>query len=132
MKKIIILIVISALVIITTIVWMTASKSAFKTGEIIQFGIIFLIVAFAVFLGYKRINSDRKGEPQEDELSKKILTKTSSVSYYISLYLWLVIMYISNKTSLATHTLIGAGILGMACIFAISWIIIYIRGIRNE
>ena len=93
---------------------------------------IILVVGFAVFIGYKRVTSAKRGEPAEDELSKKVMLRTSSLSFYISLYLWLVIMYFSDKLKLETHTIIGVGILGMAVTFAICWIYFNFRGVRNE
>jgi hypothetical protein len=41
-------------------------------------------------------------------------------------------MISSDKSKLATHSLIGGGILGMAVVFAICWIVVYFKGIRNE
>jgi hypothetical protein len=41
-------------------------------------------------------------------------------------------MYISDKTKLEKDTLIGAGILGMAIIFFLSWIGIKLIGLKNE
>jgi peptidoglycan/LPS O-acetylase OafA/YrhL len=89
-------------------------------------------VAFAVLIGYKRLSSAKRGEPAEDELSKKVMRKTSSLSFYISLYLWLAIMFFSDKLNYETHTIIGTGILGMAVVFAVCWLVVYFTGIRNE
>lgn len=132
MKRIIILFVVAALVMITTIIWITNTGSELKRAGLAEFGIILLLVAFALFFGYKRIQSHKTGEPQEDEMSKNILRNSASYSYYISLYWWLAVGYFSDKLKYETHTVIGAGIVGMAAIFAISWVILYIRGIRNE
>jgi peptidoglycan/LPS O-acetylase OafA/YrhL len=90
------------------------------------------VILFAAFIGYKRLSSAKRGEPPEDELSKKVMQKTSSLSYYISLYLWLAIMYFSDRIHYETHTVIGAGILGMAVVFAICWLVFNFRGVRNE
>jgi len=90
------------------------------------------VIGFAVFIGVKRLLSFKRGEPVEDELSKKILLKASSISFYVSIYLWLFIMYYSDKTQLESHTIIGMGILGMSIIFAIAWVVTYLRGIKNE
>ena len=103
-----------------------------NSANLLNFGVIILVVCFAVFLGYKRLNSVRRGEPSEDELSKKVLQKTAAWSYYLSLYFWLALMYFSDKTKLETHSIIGIGIMGMAVVFAICWLIINFRGIRNE
>jgi peptidoglycan/LPS O-acetylase OafA/YrhL len=94
--------------------------------------VIILVVGFAVFIGYKRLTSAKRGEPAEDELSKKVLQKTASLSYYISLYIWLFMMYIQDKINLETHSILAIGMLGMAVTFAICWLIINFTGIRNE
>jgi putative effector of murein hydrolase LrgA (UPF0299 family) len=60
------------------------------------------------------------------------MQKTASLSYYISLYWWLVIMYFIDKLNYETHTFIAAGILGMAVIFAGCWLVFNFRGVRNE
>ena len=132
MKRIIILFVVAAFVLITTVIWITNTGNDFKRAELAQFGIILILVAFALFFGYKRLQSHKTGEPQEDEMSKKILRNSSSYSYFISIYWWLAVMYFSDKVKYETHTIIGGGILGMTAIFAISWVIVYLRGIRNE
>jgi len=132
MKKGVIVFIVATLVLITTGIWFFSGTEKFKPIELVSFGIIILVVLFAVFVGYKRLTSAKRGEPPEDELSKKVMQKTSSLSFYISLYLWLAIMYFSDKIDFETHTVIGAGILGMAVVFAICWLVFNFRGIRNE
>ena len=132
MKKSIIVFVIVVIVLAATLFWMLSSSGNFKTTDLISLGVIILLVAFAVFIGIKRIGSARRGEPAEDELSKKVTQKTASLSYYISLYLWLIIGYFSERLDYETHTLIGAGIFGMALTFALCWLIFKFRGIKNE
>jgi peptidoglycan/LPS O-acetylase OafA/YrhL len=132
MKKSIIVFVIVVIVLAATLFWMLSSSGNFKTTDLISLGVIILLVAFAVFIGIKRIGSARRGEPAEDELSKKVTQKTASLSYYISLYLWLIIGYFSERLDYETHTLIGAGIFGMALTFALCWLIIKFGGIKNE
>jgi peptidoglycan/LPS O-acetylase OafA/YrhL len=132
MKKAIIVFILAALVLATVGLWIFSSSSKFTPVDLVSFGVIILVVGFAVFVGYKRLSSARRGEPPEDELSKKVMQKTAGLSYYISLYLWLAIMYFSDKLKYETHTLIAAGILGMAITFAVCWLIVNFMGIRNE
>ena len=132
MKKALMVFIVAALVLIGTGLWFFSSKTNSDPLELLQYGIIILVVAFAVYLGFKRLGSAKRGEPVEDELSKKILQKASSLSYYISLYMWLAFIYFSDKAELEAHTLIGAGILGMAVIFAVCWLVFNFRGLRNE
>lgn len=132
MKKSILVFIIAGLVIVSTIVWLLNMPSNSNMIEYVHFGVIFLVVAFALFVGYKRLSSERRGEPSEDELSKKILQKTAALSYYISLYLWVLILFIKDRISIDSEEIIGTGILGMAVCFALSWLYFNFRGIRNE
>ena len=132
MKKSVIVLIIAALVLITTFVWIFSGSGPVKPMELVNLGVIVIVVLFALFFGYKRISSSRKGEPPEDELSKRVMQKASSLSYYISIYLWLAVMYFSEKLNYETHTLIGAGILGMAIVLAVCWLVFNFRGIRND
>ena len=120
------------LVVITYFFLFLFLSGSVKPMELVNLGVIVIVVLFALFFGYKRLSSARKGEPIEDELSKKVMQKTASLSYYISLYLWLALMYFSEKLNYEAHTIIGAGILGMAIVFAVCWIVFNFRGIRNE
>jgi len=132
MKKAVIVFIVAALVLATVGLWIFSSSGNFKPADIASFGIMILVVVFAVFFGVKRLTSAKRGEPPEDELSKKVMRKTSSLSYFISLYLWLAIMYFSDKFNYETHTIIGIGILGMAVVFAVCWLVINFTGIKNE
>ena len=132
MKKSVIVFIIAALVLITAFIWILSGSGPVKPMELVNIAVIVIVVLFALFFGYKRISSSRKGEPPEDELSKRVMQKASSLSYYISLYLWLAIMYFSEDLNYETHTIIGAGILGMALVNAVCWLVFNFRGIRNE
>jgi peptidoglycan/LPS O-acetylase OafA/YrhL len=132
MKRGIIVFIVAALVLFTAGLWFFSADTKFKPFELVGLGILILVVLFALFIGYKRISSAKKGEPPEDELTKKVMQKTSSLSYYISLYLWLAIMYFSDRLEYETHSIIGAGILGMAVIFAVCWLVFNFTGVRNE
>jgi len=48
-----------------------------------------------------------------------------------AIYLWLFIMYVSDKTSLEAHSLVGGGILGMAVIFLFCWLGVKTLGMKN-
>ena len=132
MKKTVLIFIVAALVVVTTAIWIIASRAAFKPADLGLYAVLILVVGFALFIGVKRISSAKKGEPAEDELSKKVLQKTAALSYYISLYLWLAVMYVSEKKDYETHVYLTAGILGMAVIFAICWLVYNFRGVRNE
>ena len=131
MKKTVLIFVICVLVVMMVLVWVFNSKMSGGLHEILMVATVFIIVGFAILFGIRRVNSIARKEPLEDELSKKVMMKTASLSYYISLYLWLFIMYMSDKTTLETHTLIGTGIIGMSIIFFLSWLYNKFFGLRN-
>ena len=131
MKKAIVGFVISALVLAGLVLWALKGRVSGDVQEIVNVGIVLVLVGFAVYLGVSRVRSLRRGEPGEDELSRKVMTKASSLAYYISIYLWLFVMVISDKTSLAAHSLVGAGILGMALIFLFCWLGVKAFGMKN-
>ena len=132
MKKSFFLFVVVAILITTIAIWFVNANLNISGSELYQIPIIIAIIGFALFIGISRYKSEKRGEPTDDELSKKIMQKASSISYFVSIYLWLVIMYISSKGIYDTEVLFGWGILGMALILAISWAVIYKVGIRSE
>lgn len=94
--------------------------------------ILLVIVALAIVVAIIRFKSFKNREPAEDEYTKKVMQKTASYSFYISLYLWLVVSYFSEDSSMDTQQVIGLGVVGMAIVFVISWIFIKLIGLRNE
>ena len=132
MKKGVLMILLAALIIIGVIIWLLHSSNEIKTGSLVMSGTILLVAGFAVALAVSKLKSAKEGLASEDELSRLIKDKASSRSYYVSLYWWLIMMYISDKTLLETSTLIGAGILGMAVMFAGFWIYFNYKGKINE
>jgi len=130
MKKSLLVVIVSVLVLGTTLLWQMNSMPL-NTWEYLQYIIIGVLVCFGLYIGYRRFNSERRGQPAEDEFSRKVLQKTAAVSYYVSLYIWLIVMYLSDKLKLETDVLIGGGILGMAVVFAAAWIYFNFRGVKD-
>lgn len=131
MKKAILPIIIS-LIVLGSVSVLVLNSGKLSSGEGIQYFIITVIVAFGVYMGVSRITSQKRGQPTEDELSKKIILKASSLSYFLSIYLWLVIMYLTDKLKIETDIMFGWGILGMAVFFALSWIYFRFKGVKDE
>jgi peptidoglycan/LPS O-acetylase OafA/YrhL len=132
MKRVVILFVLAGLVIAGILLWFLNARMKLGLQEVLVIAVLTLIIGFALFMGIGRMKSIVQKEPPKDELSKKIMTKSSSLSYYGSLYMWLIIMYLSDKTSLETHSLIGVGILAMALIFFFSWLSVKLIGLKND
>jgi peptidoglycan/LPS O-acetylase OafA/YrhL len=131
MKRAMIIFLVAALVLVTSGIWFFTSGQQLNRMDFLHFGIILILVLFALFIGYKRLTSANRGEPAEDELTKKVLQKTAAYSYYISLYIWVAMIYIKDRITFDTEQLLGTGILAMAITFACCWIIFNFRGVRN-
>ena len=130
MKNVIALAIILVLVVFTVFLWL--GKESLGVEELSSLAIILAVVGFAVFILLRRIKSWKAGEPQEDELSKKIMLRTSSLSYYISLYFWVFLLWLKDRMEFDQEQLLGTGILGMAVIFALSWVFFHFRGVSND
>ena len=127
------LLVIAATVLISAGIWALHSmEESIDLTHVLMFGILFLVVAFAILLGMRRLKSERRGEPSEDELSKLILQKAAATSYYVSLYLWVALIFVDGSRDLDTETAIGAGIVGMSVIFALSWFYHRMKGLKGS
>jgi len=94
--------------------------------------ILVVIGLLALIVAILRFKSFKNREPMEDEYSKKIMQKTAAYSFYISLYLWLVVSYFSEDSGMDTQQVIGLGVVSMAIVFVISWIFVKLIGLRNE
>jgi len=123
---------VSATVLATTAIWFFGREKSVNAHAIASFGIIIVLVGFGIWFAVRRFSAVRSGEPQEDELSKKIIQKTAAWSYYVSLYMWVFMLWLKARVTMDTEEVLGAGILSMAVIFMLCFIYHRLRGIRNE
>lgn len=131
MKKSGLVFLVVILVVVSTILWI-AKSGALAGIDVLQIGVIAILVILAVVFGYRRLTSERRGEPAEDELSKKVMMKASAWAYFISLYMWVFMIWLKDRVTFDTEQLLGTGILAMAVIWALCWLVVYWRGIRDE
>lgn len=122
MRKAIIIAVLAVLVLGTMLMWLLNSNSTIKGSSYLMMGIQVIVLAFAVLVVVRRWTAKKQQLPAEDEMSKRILQRGAATSYYLSLYWWLALMFFEESIKLERSTLIGAGILGMAVIYALSWV----------
>lgn len=117
-------------VIIGALVYL-GKVDSMTNSDLLQFGVIGLLVILALYFGIDRLKSYNRNEPPEDELSKSMLQKAAAKSYYISLYLWLAVIYITDGKDIDTESVIGTGIVGMGITFFVSWLVIRYQGLRD-
>ena len=122
MRRTIQIAVIAIMVVVTFILWIAQTELSFDAGTILMIAIPVIILAFAAIRIVRGISDAKNQLPGEDELSKLIMYRAGSTAFQLSLFLWLVIGSIEDRVELEGHTIIGGGILGMAILFALSWI----------
>ncbi len=132
MKRAILPLVISVLVIVSTIAWLRQVPGKLSMEEWSGALVIFILAAGGIAFAYQRLQSARRGEPVWDELSRRMMEKASSMAFYGSLYMWLVIMYLKDRVDADTEVLIGTGILGMSMLWLICTIYVRVKGLKNE
>ena len=94
--------------------------------EIISIAILVVILA-VIFIGknLKNVKDAKKGLTIEDERSRKVSLLAGAKSFQISIWYLLVLMWVSSVLEiipLNTEQALGAGILGMAIIYGITWL----------
>lgn len=130
--------------IITVLVILTALLLAFtllakgRTIEtILPFGIILLVALFMIPFVKQRLLDVRAGYPPEDERSKKILVHASAKAYTLSIWWMLALMWYtelsqdSTMPELIPRHVAGAGIVGMAILFGLSYLWTNWRGVAE-
>ena len=128
MKRAIITGIVALLVVGTIALWIINAERSSGSGfslngsSILMITISVVILVYGILILFKGVRDAKNRLPSRDELSKKILLRGAATSYYVSIYLWLAIMYFEERIELERSSLIGAGILGMAIIFALSWL----------
>lgn len=131
MKNVILAIAISVIVLVSVII-LIFNSGLLPWTDYLQFIIILVVVSFGFYTAYRRFSSNKKGQPTEDELTRIVRLKASSLSFYISIYLWLLIMFLTERMKWEADRMFGWGIIGMALTFVICWIFFNFRGVRNE
>ena len=107
-------------------------NSSNPTLEYIFVGVLIVLFLLGIYLGYMRFRALQKGMTVEDELSIKLTQKAASVSYYISLFLWSALIYVHYHSSMSVKWLLSSGMIGMAVIFVITWVVYNRRGLKDE
>lgn len=96
-------------------------------------GILMSIVGlFGLYQGVSAAWSAWKGDPLKDELTRKIRVKASSISFYISIWVWIGLMIAENHQVRFHSGILGTGVLIMVFVYIISAVVIRIRGLRDE
>lgn len=132
MKKAFLIWIVSALILLSCILLLAGYSSELNISDHLMMGVIGLLVLFGIYIGIKRFSGARRGEPAEDEYTRTILRKASSLAYYVSLYIWVFAIFIKDRITIDTEQLLGCGIIAMGVVFVLFWIVLSLRGVRND
>ncbi len=122
MRKTVFIAVLAVSVMVAMILWLIRTDNPINIKGTLMISIQIVVVAFAIVVVFRKLKAAKLKLPTEDELSKNILRRGAATSYYASMFMWIGFMYFEDRIKLEGYRLIGAGILGMALIFALSWI----------
>ena len=100
--------------------------------ESVYVGLIVVFFLLSIYFAYQRKKQRSQGLPQDDELSRKIAEKAAANSFYISLILWLFLIFIQSHSRINSKWIFLIGIIGMALSFLICWIVFNRTGINYE
>lgn len=98
--------------------------------EFIFVGIIVVFFALGLYFGYSRFRKKQQGFPEDDEMSQKITQKAAALSFYIGVFLWVILIYIQSHTAVGLNWILASGMIGMALTFLICWSILSISGVK--
>ena len=116
--RLIIILLVSLFVIITGMLYLVTSiRNNDFAGAILGLIIAVTILGFAV-ITYKRGNKDLKeGYPLKDERSVKVMEKATSKAFLVSLYVLLVVGFLSENTikfrDVSQATSVSVGLMGI-------------------
>jgi len=100
--------------------------------DLVQAILMIIIGFFGLYQGVSAAWSAWRGDPLKDELTRKIRIKASSVSFYISIWVWIGLMFAENNQVRFHSGILGTGVLIMVSVYIISSVVIRIRGLRDE
>ena len=102
-----------------------------KLTEYIFVGAIVMFFLIGIILSIKRYRSEKKGLAIDDEMSIKIVNKSALFSFYLSLFIWLILIFIKSRTNSDGSILMGYGIIGMATTFILCFAYFNFKGVKN-
>lgn len=118
--------------------WIRLFQSGFNedTGillatSIIHMTMILILFVLGIILGIKRKKATEEGFPEDDELSEKIVRKSGGISFYLTLFIWLILLFINSFIEIDSRLIFSYGFIGMSVTFVITWLVINSQGIKD-
>ena len=137
MKKFTFQVVFLAYVLILSGIWIyqtgtVEENTTSKASEVILVLMIASFLILAIYLLIKQRYLKKNGVTTDDELTFKITQKAASSSYYVSLTIWLVLIYWQSHLLAASNVMIGYGVIAMALSYVFFWLYYNAKGVGYE
>jgi len=101
--------------------WIFKTTKPFNEFAYGTIGVMLVIVGFVIYSGIQALKDAKSGLNPEDELSKKINQKAASTAFSISIYMWLIGLFVLDIFSVDSvnkaKLVIAIGMMGMTLIF---------------
>ncbi|MEN8248531.1 MAG: hypothetical protein ABFS32_06335 [Bacteroidota bacterium] len=137
MKKFTFQVIFLAYVLILSGIWIyqTGAVDENTTSKISEVILVVMIASFlilAIYLIVKRNMLKKSGSSTDDELTFKITQKAAASAYYVSLVVWLVLIYWQSHILASSNVMIGYGVIAMALSYVFFWLYYNAKGIGYE
>ena len=110
------------------------NTSGTETAELVYVIMLAVLIGLGILLSKKRSRELRSGLPLEDEMSKMQLRKAGSITFFISLIIWLAMLFINvhDIMNIEVRFLFAYGLIAICFVFLVSWTIINFGGTGHE
>jgi len=103
-------------------------------AEAIYVIMLAVLIGLGILLAARRSKELKKGLPVEDELSRNIMHRAGSITFFVSLIIWLILLYIEvhDIFNIKTMFLFAYGLIASCFVFLFSWTILNFGGAVHE
>jgi len=122
----------SLLMILYSIVLLILNYPHLRFSDYVFLFTIGLLGCYGFVYQYRQLSRERRGQPAEDEFSKRAHYKSGAVSFRISYILWLLIMVLSSRVKMDTDEIFLWGLIGMTLIFVLTRAYYNHFGLKDE
>ena len=100
-------------------------------SSILHMIMIVILFILGIIQGIKRKRATEEGFPEDDELSEKIARKSAGISFYLTLFIWLILLFVNSFIEIDSRLIFSYGFIGMSLTFVITWLVINSQGIKD-
>ena len=112
--------------------WAYNSVSPLGWEELAAYGGMGVMVVIVLVMVWRRRQSEKQGLPADDEMSKGAEKMAAAKAFHYSILLWTLLFMLTVDTGVATHVLMGGGIIGMGLLYLGLWVYYSRKGVAED